>query len=134
MSGHTEQTEPGLPSAPSGRPAMSLHACVTLYERAYAAKQAEDPAGCWAANPNRWPAVAAMKAVMVVLQREDIIADAYAAGFEASGEGWNGEYPMTQEATEWLHEKAIAYAKAALSDGAQRQDETVEAGPGMTPK
>lgn len=54
-----------------------------------------------------------------VASRRAALEEGYAIGFEASGEGWNGEYPardLTKDPN-WLKERDDAIR--ALADGAQ---------------
>lgn len=67
--------------------------------------------------------ICALPTIRAALDNADVIADAYAAGFEASGEGWNGEYPKTQD-TEWLHAKAFEYAENVLADSSEGMNQT----------
>lgn len=56
---------------------------------------------------------------------EQLIQDAFMAGVEATGEGWNGEHPMTKESSEDFHGQAYDYASATVRDmGGQRPRDT----------
>lgn len=48
---------------------------------------------------------------------QEIVAEAFRAGFNKSGEGWNGEYPCNDDAEEWLAVEATEYAAAIRARG-----------------
>lgn len=48
---------------------------------------------------------------------QEIVAEAFRAGFMRSGEGWNGEYPCDDDADEWLAVEATEYAAAIRARG-----------------
>jgi Lar family restriction alleviation protein len=71
-----------------------------------------DPASTWNRRaPLTRAALAASPAV------QEIVAEAFRAGFNESGEGWNGEHPCTAEAEEWLASKSAEYAAAIRARG-----------------
>ena len=48
---------------------------------------------------------------------QEIVAEAFRAGFMRSGEGWNGEYPCDDDAEEWLAVEATEIAAAIRARG-----------------
>ena len=88
----------------------ALEEIVHGYGPQHLSKYARDVARAALATP-------APDAVQEAARVPEIVAEAFRAGFNESGEGWNGEYPCTAEAEEWLASESAKYAAAIRARG-----------------